>query len=86
MMLNCKEAIRKVASDHLLSAGPWERFQVRLHLFLCRHCRCYARQLRDIGSAAHKLWSDPSQDRSSTERLQRQILETLKTDDPLDQP
>lgn len=86
MMLNCKEVVHKLASDHLSAAGPWERFLFRLHLFMCRHCRRYQEQLRDIGSAARKLWSDPSQDRSSMERLKGRILKTLEGGDPPDPP
>ncbi|MEE8349367.1 MAG: hypothetical protein V3R94_07345 [Acidobacteriota bacterium] len=85
MMLNCKEVSRKVASDHLATAGPWERFRIRFHLFMCRHCRCYDEQLREIDSTAQELWNDPSQDRASIDRLQREVLETLKEGGPQDQ-
>lgn len=85
-MLNCKELTHKIASDLLPAAGPWERFMARLHLLMCHYCRCYERQLRDIGSTARQLGTDSSQDRSRVERLERQILDTLSdgTNDPVD--
>ena len=55
MMLSCKEVIQKVASDRFSAAGPWERFWIRLHLFLCRHCRSYEGQLRDIDRSQY-IW------------------------------
>ena len=85
MMLSCREVIQKVASDRFSAAGRWERFWIRLHLFLCRHCRSYEGQLRDIGAAAREVWSDPSLEPSSLEQLKEHILENLDGD-PIDRP
>ncbi len=74
-MLNCKDVTRKIASDEFREAGWGERFAIRLHLFLCRHCRRYAAQLRVIGAAARELCGPSAQDPSTLERLERQILE-----------
>lgn len=86
-MLNCKEVIRKVASDHFSAAGRWERFMIRFHLMMCRHCRRYERQIRTICGAARGLWDQPADD-DTLERLESQILDTLRDNevDPLDQP
>ena len=73
-MLNCKDVTRKIASDEFRKAGWRGRLAVRLHLFLCRHCRRYAVQLRVIGAAARELCGPRSQDTSTLERLERQIL------------
>ncbi len=76
----CRELTRKIASDEFREATLWQRFAVRFHLLRCCHCQRYARQLREIGSAARTLWSTPSQDRSTIERLQRQLLEGILDD------
>ncbi len=73
-MLNCKDVTRKIASDEFREAGWRERLVVRFHLFMCRHCRRYAAQLRAIGAAARELCRPLSQDPSTLERLERQIL------------
>ncbi len=73
-MLNCKDVTRKIASDEFREAGWRERLVVRFHLFMCRHCRRYAAQLRAIGAAARDLCRPRSQDPSTLERLERQIL------------
>lgn len=72
-MLRCKEVARRIASDEFAEAVWTERLAVRLHLFMCRHCRRYAAQLRAIGVAARKIWGPGSQDTPA--QLERQILE-----------
>ncbi len=74
-MTSCKDVTFKIASDEFREAGWRGRLAVRLHLFLCRHCRRYAAQLRVIGAAARELCGPRSQDTSTLERLERQILE-----------
>jgi glutaredoxin 3 len=45
-MLSCKELSEK-ASDYLDGElSPWSRVQIRLHVFMCNHCRRYMHQLR----------------------------------------
>ena len=55
-MLKCREVEQKVGSGEIGSAGFMERFAVRLHLMMCRHCRAYARQIRAIGEAARDVF------------------------------
>ena len=79
-MVCCREVTRKIASDEFRDTTLWQRFAVRFHLLMCCHCQRYAKQLREIGSAARTLWILPSQDRSTIERLERQILESTLDD------
>jgi len=74
-MTSCKDVTRKIASDEFREARWSERMVVRFHLFMCRHCRRYVAQLRAIGAATRELCGPPSQDPSTLERLERQILE-----------
>ena len=74
-MLNCKEVSRLIASDELADAVWANRALVRLHLLMCRHCRGYAAQLRDIGAAARDRWDLGVADRAAFEQLQNSILE-----------
>lgn len=44
-MLNCRE-VTESASDYLDATLPWRvRLQMQLHLWMCRHCREYVRQM-----------------------------------------
>ena len=75
-MLCCQEVARQIASDEFKEANGWQRFWVRLHLLMCRHCRCYAVQLHSIGETARNLWGPHTEDPSTLERLEREIIET----------
>ena len=50
---NCREATRaqSEALDHPLP--PLRRFGLRLHLFICKWCRRYGRQIRFMRDAVH---------------------------------
>ena len=74
-MLNCKEVARVIASDELADAVWLNRALVGLHLLMCRHCKCYAAQLRAIGAAARGRWDLGVGDREAFEKLQSSILE-----------
>ena len=76
-MLTCKEVTRAIASDELVSAGWQRRLAVRLHLFMCRHCRLYAAQIQAIGAAARSLFGRQEDDPRTLERLERGILENV---------
>ena len=76
VMLCCQEVARRIASDEFKEANGWQRFWVRLHLLMCRHCRCYAVQLHSIGETARNLWGPHTEDPSTLERLEREIIES----------
>lgn len=75
-MMSCRQASRTIASDDLASAGWRRRLAVRLHLLLCRHCRCYAGQLAAIGDATRNLQQDPG----SLQDLEQTLLERCQGD------
>lgn len=54
-MLKCHEVTRLAASEEIKRAGLMRRFEFRLHLLMCRHCRNYVRQVALIGAAARRL-------------------------------
>ena len=81
MMLSCEEACRKIASDEYAEAGRWERFNIRIHLWLCGNCRGYQRQLRDMGASVQQLVRDKQPHGADLDRLESKILEALGTRD-----
>ena len=72
----CQEVARQIASDEFQEANGWERFWVRLHLLMCRDCRRYEVQLHSIGETARNLWGPHTQDPSTLERLEGEIMDT----------
>ena len=75
MMPTCKELSRILASGALEEAGLGRRLAARLHLFMCRHCGRYLRQLRELGEAARRGWRPPPPE--DLGRLERAILERV---------
>ncbi len=57
-MLNCKEVSRIIAADELEETGLGRRLTVWFHLLMCKHCRRYAAQIRDIGKLLRKIETD----------------------------
>ncbi len=74
-MLTCKEISRIIASDDLAEAGLRRRLALRFHLWMCRHCRRYSTQMRQLGEMARGMFRGRSEDPETLARLQNQILE-----------
>ena len=54
LSLTCREATRlqSEALDHPLTL--WQRVGLKIHLFLCKWCRRYGKQIGFLRSAAHE--------------------------------
>ena len=74
-MLTCKEVSRIIASDELAEAGLRRRLAVRFHLWMCRHCRRYATQMRQLGDMVRGMFRGQPDDLETLARLRNQILE-----------
>lgn len=82
-MIRCRNIVELLASDRVRDAGVWTRLQVRMHLWMCRHCARFARQLaqlrevaRDLSIAAGEEKADPPED-----RLEARLLRKLSRPD-----
>ncbi len=73
-MLKCKEVSHIVAEE--LPLNFWGRFQLKMHLLMCVHCRRYAAQIRDLGRGARKEL-DHRPKAEQAERMEKNILENL---------
>jgi len=83
-MLSCKEVSGLIASEGLAEAGWRHRLAARLHLLMCRHCRRYARQMRQIGEAAKEVFSDQPVEPEARDRLRSTILDQIPSSDQND--
>ncbi len=50
-MMTCQQLTTAIASDKLSTLGWRQRLTVKLHLLVCKHCRCYQRQIAAIGES-----------------------------------
>lgn len=57
-MMSCKETTEGIATDRFANAGFFTRLGLRFHLFMCRHCRRYAMQIRSLGDTTRCLCDD----------------------------
>jgi len=73
-MMSCKDVHELVSSEAQAEAGLRRRIGLRLHLFMCKHCRAYVGQIRAIGDGARKLFREGPWDRDALDRLQADIL------------
>jgi len=54
-MLNCRD-VTESTSDYLDATLPWGvRLQMRLHLWMCRYCREYVRQMALVVQTLRQL-------------------------------
>ncbi len=54
-MIRCRDVAELLTSDRLRETGFWTKLQVRMHLWICRHCARLARQVGQLRAAASKL-------------------------------
>lgn len=80
-MLNCKQA-SKLVSLSLDRPLSWsERWQLKLHLFICNSCRRFAKQLKLLAAAIHlrnKIMEN-DQDIKLSPAVKNQILQASNT-------
>jgi anti-sigma factor RsiW len=65
-MMNCQE-LTQVMTDYLEGRLPLRRrLAIKMHLFMCRHCTEYVRQMRAtiraLGSLPHEAITPPMRD------------------------
>ena len=73
-MATCKEVAQALGRDAWRDEPLWRRLTLRLHVWMCPHCRRYATQIRAIGAATRSLFREHPEDPEVLERLQQTIL------------
>lgn len=82
-MLQCKEVVALVSSGEWRTEPLHRRLALALHLAMCRHCRGYARSLRQIGGAVRRLYHGEPVDAERSEetvKAVRRAAEQSRTD------
>lgn len=54
-MIRCRELAELLTSDRLADARLRVRMEAKLHLWMCRHCARFARQMKLLRAAARSL-------------------------------
>lgn len=74
-MPNCKEVATAISSGELERAGFAERLRIRIHLWMCKYCRAYLRQIQKLGDAARHLMKAEPPDPERIQRLEDELVE-----------
>ena len=77
-MISCKEVARLLDTEQMKDQGLMKRLQVRMHLWMCRHCRRFERQIRQLRAAARQLLGSAQAAKPDGE-LEERILRRLST-------
>jgi predicted anti-sigma-YlaC factor YlaD len=75
---SCREVAREIATDRVERKGVLNRLSVRLHLFMCRHCRAYAEQIRLLGVLTRHLCEELAPDETRLRELEAAILRDVQ--------
>lgn len=74
----CREVALKLAHGEFEGYSWRAGLIVRVHLFMCRHCRRFARQMRLVSEGLRTIWKgNPSGERLNA--AQRRILSHIKS-------
>lgn len=78
-MIRCRNVAELLTSGRLREAGFGTKFQVRMHLWMCRHCARLARQVRLMGEVASKLATAIGREKTACagEDLESRLLRKL---------
>lgn len=78
-MIPCKTVAELLDSEQLEYQPFWRRLEVRAHLWMCRHCSQFKKQIEQLRAAARKLvaLSDVEKTGGDGESLEARILRRL---------
>jgi len=82
MMMSCKEVSMLVSASLDRRLRPWERLTVRAHLFICKGCTHFSRQMNILRAATRELAEGREPDGVAPSGLpdgaRRRIRDTLR--------
>jgi anti-sigma factor RsiW len=76
-MLRCKEVAHLLSSDAAIDGRLSDRLRIKLHLFMCKHCREYAAQLWMVSATGRRLGDEYVEEPEALEQLEKAILEQI---------
>lgn len=79
MIKRCDEVARLVANGSYDDGGLWLRMRVRMHMLMCKHCRLYQTQIRNMGAAARACSARIGGRIEGIDRLERRIIESIRS-------
>lgn len=76
-MLPCKEIAKMLSSDENLNLR--QRAEIKMHLFVCKHCSAYAKHLKLMKQGMKRLFSSLTKvNPDEIRKLEERIIAKLK--------
>ena len=86
MKITCKEASRLISEGQDRKLGFYDRWRLRMHLWICDNCRRFERQVTLLRAAMHSLGQGeddalqgPNLSTGSKERIRKALAERDQT-------
>lgn len=76
-MMKCKEVATLLDMEQVAGESFWRRAGVRLHLMMCRNCRRFERQIRQLRVGAQSIQSGLDAEASAA-GLEHKIVKNLQ--------
>ena len=81
-MLNCKEVVRILGSAEELSLS--QKIQLKMHLWMCKHCGIYARQMKAMKAGFSKMFSEKTAiDKEVVSQVESDVLSAISQQDKM---
>ncbi len=77
MMMKCKEVSHLIASSEAEDLGFMKRFELRLHLMMCKHCQNYADQIKALGRGARRMVGAQEPSSEDLQKLEDEICDKI---------
>ena len=72
-MLKCNQVSHLVSTGEVTELGFMKKMELRMHLFMCGHCRRYVAQIQAIGQAARDMARQTDARTDQLEHMEKEI-------------
>ena len=77
-MLKCNQVSGLVSTDEVDDLGLMKRFEFKMHLLMCVHCRRYVQQIKSLGLGARNWATGCEAEPQQLKRMEENVLEEVK--------
>ncbi len=76
-MLSCKETVQILSSNQDLTFR--QKLEIRAHLFMCKHCSAYAKQMRALTNQLKKTFKNLTRVETKRVReIEQKVIDDIK--------
>jgi len=72
-VLKCNRVTQLVTTGELTELGFMKKMELKMHVFMCVHCKRYMNQIQAIGRGAREMVGAREADESQIQRMEKDI-------------